>query len=63
MVTGFRPDFAFLSEVRLDLDPALGAARILADQIHPDHHSLRRRRARTATGSSPSPSRACTWSG
>jgi thioredoxin reductase len=39
VVTGFRPDFAFLSEVRLDLDPALGAARILADQIHPDHHS------------------------
>lgn len=39
VVTGFRPDFSFLSEVRLDLDPALGASRILADQIHPDHHS------------------------
>ncbi|HXH81074.1 MAG TPA: FAD-dependent oxidoreductase [Nocardioides sp.] len=39
VVTGFRPDFGFLSEVRLDLDPALGAARILAGQIHPDHHS------------------------
>lgn len=39
VVTGYRPDFAFLSEVRLDLDPALGSARILADQIHPDHHS------------------------
>lgn len=39
VVTGFRPDFEFLSEVRLDLDPALGAARALADQIHPDHHS------------------------
>ena len=39
VVTGFRPDFSFLSEVRLDLDPALGAARVLADQIHPDHHS------------------------
>ncbi len=39
VVTGFRPDFGFLSEVRLDLDPALGAARVLADQIHPDHHS------------------------
>lgn len=39
VVTGFRPDFGFLSEVRLDLDPALGAARALADQIHPDHHS------------------------
>ena len=39
VVTGFRPDFGFLTEVRLDLDPALGSARILADQIHPDHHS------------------------
>jgi thioredoxin reductase len=39
VVTGFRPDFSFLSEVRLDLDPALGSARALADQIHPDHHS------------------------
>jgi len=39
VVTGFRPDFSFLSEVRLDLDPALGAARVLAEQIHPDHHS------------------------
>ena len=39
VATGFRPDFTFLSEIRLDLDPALGSARILADQIHPDHHS------------------------
>ncbi len=39
VVTGFRPDFGFLSEVRLDLDPALGSTRILADEIHPDHHS------------------------
>ncbi|MDR7253248.1 NADPH-dependent 2,4-dienoyl-CoA reductase/sulfur reductase-like enzyme [Nocardioides sp. BE266] len=39
VVTGFRPDHSFLSEVRLDLDPALGSARVLADQIHPDHHS------------------------
>lgn len=39
VVTGFRPDLGFLSEVRLDLEPALGSARALADQIHPDHHS------------------------
>ncbi|QIK68230.1 FAD-dependent oxidoreductase [Nocardioides sp. HDW12B] len=39
VVTGYRPDLSFLSEVRLDLDPALQAARVLADQIHPDHHS------------------------
>ncbi len=39
VVTGFRPDFTFLTEVRLDLDPALGAVAVLADQIHPDLHS------------------------
>jgi hypothetical protein len=39
VVSGFRPEFAFLCAVRLDLDPALGSTRILADQIHPDHHS------------------------
>ncbi len=39
VVTGYRPDLGFLSEVRLDLDPALGSPRVLADQIHPDHHS------------------------
>ena len=39
VVTGFRPDVTFLSEVRLDLDPALGSARALAGEIHPDHHS------------------------
>jgi hypothetical protein len=39
VVTGFRPDFSLLSEVRHDLDPALSAARVLAGQIHPDHHS------------------------
>ncbi len=39
VVTGFRPDLSFLSEVRLDLDPALGSPKVLADQIHPDHHS------------------------
>lgn len=38
-VTGFRPDLDLLREVRVDLDPALGAARALAGQIHPDHHS------------------------
>ena len=39
VVTGYRPDLSFLSEVRLDLDPALQSPRVLADQIHPDHHS------------------------
>jgi thioredoxin reductase len=39
VVTGYRPDFSFLSEVRLDVDPALQSVRALAPQIHPDHHS------------------------
>ena len=39
VVTGFRPDLSFLTEVRLDLDPALGSARALASQIDPSFHS------------------------
>ena len=39
VVTGFRPDLSFLTEVRLDLDPALGATRVLAEQIDPSFHS------------------------
>ena len=38
-VTGFRPDHSWLSEVHLDLDPELGAPRLLAPEIHPEHHS------------------------
>ena len=39
VVTGFRPDHSFLSEVRLDLDPVLGSVRALAAQIDPSFHS------------------------
>lgn len=39
VVTGFRPDLTFLSEVRLDLDPVLQAPRALAPLIDPNHHS------------------------
>jgi thioredoxin reductase len=39
VVTGFRPDLTFLSEVRLDLDPVLQAPRTLAPLIDPNHHS------------------------
>ena len=39
VVTGFRPDLSFLSEVRLDLDPVLSSARALAGQIDPSFHS------------------------
>lgn len=37
--TGFRPDLAMLSEVRLDLDPGLDAPRELAPLIDPAFHS------------------------
>jgi NAD(P)-binding Rossmann-like domain len=37
--TGFRPDLTLLSEVRLDLDPGLEAARQLAPLIDPAFHS------------------------
>jgi hypothetical protein len=39
VLTGFRPDLGFLSEVRLDLDPVLQAPRALAPLIDPDVHS------------------------
>lgn len=37
--TGFRPDLAMLSELRLDLDPGLDAPRALAPLIDPAFHS------------------------
>ena len=39
VVTGFRPDLSFLSEVRLDLDPVLQAPRALAPLVDPNVHS------------------------
>lgn len=39
VLTGFRPDLSFLSEVRLDLDPVLQAPRMLAPLIDPNVHS------------------------
>ena len=39
VVTGFRPDLSFLSEVRLDLDPVLQSPRQLAPLIDPNVHS------------------------
>ncbi|NYG59281.1 hypothetical protein BJ980_002204 [Nocardioides daedukensis] len=39
VVTGFRPDLSFLSEVRLDLDPVLSAPTQLAPLIDPNVHS------------------------
>jgi len=38
-LTGFRPDLAILSEIRLDLDPVLQAPRELAPLIDPNEHS------------------------
>lgn len=39
VVTGFRPDLTWLSEVRLDLDPVLSAPTKLAPLIDPNVHS------------------------
>ncbi|GAB3412469.1 NAD(P)/FAD-dependent oxidoreductase [Flindersiella endophytica] len=39
VLTGFRPDLSFLTEIRLDLDPTLQAARELAPLIDPNVHS------------------------
>jgi len=38
-VTGFRPDLTMLSELRLDLDPAVESPRALASLIDPNVHS------------------------
>ncbi|PWU46016.1 flavoprotein [Micromonospora globispora] len=37
--TGFRPDHSIASELRLDLDPVMGATRALAPLIDPNEHS------------------------
>jgi hypothetical protein len=37
--TGFRPDWSMLSELRLDLDPAVQSTRALAPLIDPNIHS------------------------
>jgi thioredoxin reductase len=37
--TGFRPDHGLAGELRLDLDPVLGATRALAPLIDPNEHS------------------------
>ncbi|MGE3067243.1 MAG: NAD(P)-binding domain-containing protein [Hyphomicrobiaceae bacterium] len=39
VAAGFRPDFGFLSEVRLSLDPALDCPMALAPLIDPNEHS------------------------
>ncbi|MGB0100372.1 MAG: NAD(P)-binding domain-containing protein [Nocardioides sp.] len=39
VLTGFRPDLSFLSEMRLDLDPTLEAPRQIAMEIDPNLHS------------------------
>jgi cation diffusion facilitator CzcD-associated flavoprotein CzcO len=37
--TGYRPDHSIATELRLDLDPVLGASRALAPLIDPNEHS------------------------
>lgn len=62
VLTGFRPDLSFLGELRLGLDERLQAPVALAPLIDPNQHSCGTV-PRTATASSPIPSRASTWWG
>lgn len=39
VLTGYRPDLSFLTEVRLDLDPRIQSPRRLATEIDPNVHS------------------------
>jgi len=39
VATGYRPDHALAAELRLDVDPVLGATRALAPLIDPNEHS------------------------
>jgi len=39
VATGFRPDFSFLDELRLDIDPTVQSTRSLAPLIDPNQHS------------------------
>ena len=39
VLTGFRPDLSFLSEMRLDLDPTLQAPARIAAEVDPNIHS------------------------
>ncbi len=39
VLTGFRPDLSFLSEMRLDLDPTLQAPTRIAAEVDPNVHS------------------------
>ncbi|BFO18206.1 hypothetical protein SHKM778_45940 [Streptomyces sp. KM77-8] len=61
VLTGFRPDLSFLSEIRLGLDERLQAPIALAPLIDPNQHSCGTVYP-TATASSPTPNRASTWS-
>ena len=62
VVTGFRPDLSFLSEVRLDLDPALGHPGSWPTRSTPTTTPAATSH-RTVTVSSRSPSPASSWSG
>jgi thioredoxin reductase len=37
--TGFRPDHSIAAELRLDVDPVMGSARMLAPLVDPNEHS------------------------
>ena len=62
VVTGFRPDLSFLSEVRLDLDPVRAGPMRPGPLIDPNVHSCGTS-TRMVRSARPSPSRMSTWSG
>ena len=63
VLTGFRPDLSFLSEMRLDLDPVLQAPRRAGRRDRPERALLRSVRPARGRVSWPNPSRGSTWSG
>ncbi len=63
VLTGFRPDLSFLSELRLDLDPTLEAPRRIAAEVDPNIHSCGSVQATGAQPSRTRTSRTCSWWG
>ena len=64
VLTGFRPDLSFLSEMRLDLDPVLQAPRRLAGRDRPERPLLRQSvQPARGRGAGPTGARASIWSG
>ena len=63
VLTGFRPDLSFLSELRLDLDPTLEAPRKRRGRDRPEHPLVWLGPGHRCRGPALSRSRTSTWSG